>query len=518
MNRTVRVRICTAANALEEVAGTSSHQAVSSTQKAALLDLLQREMRRAGISKEEAANLSLLTARCNWYGEDGKEVQTALLTPDQKAQRRDQQDYMDLPSYLKAELWENLKSDDVPYSAKRDLIMQFALEFGLRNPTEPSIKLLNSLALVAGSSTSGLHGSDQKVALLREFKGAFKRMARYAPAPVAYLLKLPPDPQTCKKEHSALWDSVYGSGEPGLVDKCLMTQVIFFDQTYQCRGGGTKYGPTHPESLALATIPQTSSLERMAQTMVESISAIGQQQRSMFEMMMGGGLANGPDRGVADYARRTSMMGFPGGPFGNQSGLTNLTIKPRNGPGPSKGLMGLSPPEADASFHTGAHGSTGGANVDEAHPKGAGEAALTSAGSSAVALVPTKPTDLTLEQELQMLQQRDKENHAKNQRDKDKEGTNVEKRKSPSPMPEPKKRPKAGPNAKICLERTRSQVMCRTGLQGLLYYILMLLLFAVLLHIADSFRPSCIRISPSELNPDYCILALFRKNCNNNCP
>ena len=71
-----------------------------------------------------------------------------------------------------------------------------------------------------------------------------------------------------------------------------------------------------------------------------------------------------------------------------------------------------------------------------------------------------------------MLQQRDKENHAKNQRDKDKEGTNVEKRKSSSPMPEPpNKRPKAGPLSKICLERTRSQVMCRTGLQGLLYYI-----------------------------------------------
>ena len=58
MNRTARVRICTATNALEEVAGTSSHQVVSSTQKEALLDLLQREMRRGGICKEEAANLT----------------------------------------------------------------------------------------------------------------------------------------------------------------------------------------------------------------------------------------------------------------------------------------------------------------------------------------------------------------------------------------------------------------------------------------------------------------------------
>ena len=249
------MRICTAANALEEVAGTSSHQAVSSTQKGALLELLQREMRRAGISKEEAANLSLLTARCNWYGEDGKELQTALLTHKYTANRRDQQDYMDLPSYLKAELWKNLKSDDVPASAKRNLIMQFALELGLRNPTEPSIKLLNSLALVAGS-TSVLHGSDQKVIMLKAFKAGFKRMVRNAPAPIAYLLKLPPDPQTCKEQHSALWDSVYGSGEPGLVDECLLKQVISFDQTYQCRGGGTRCGPSYSESQALATIPQ----------------------------------------------------------------------------------------------------------------------------------------------------------------------------------------------------------------------------------------------------------------------
>ena len=91
--------------------------------------------------------------------------------------------------------------------------------------------------------------------------------------------------------------------------------------------------------------------------------------------------------------------------------------------------------------------------------------------------------------------QREKENLAKNQRDEENRAdTAVKKRKSPDPKPQPAegpkaatdkenqsrqptKRPKAGPESKICLERTRSQIMCRTGLQGLLYYILMLLCF-----------------------------------------
>ena len=186
MNRAVRVRICIAHNAVAEVAGTSSHQAVSSTQKTALMDLFQREMRRKCITKDEAADLCLLTARCDWYGADGKELQFELLNPDKKAQRRDQQDYMNYPSYAKAELWEKLKSVDYPASAKRDLIMQFALQLGLRNGTEPSIKLLNSLAQVAGK-TSVMHGSEAKVIMLKDFKICFKRMVRNAPPPVEYL-------------------------------------------------------------------------------------------------------------------------------------------------------------------------------------------------------------------------------------------------------------------------------------------------------------------------------------------
>ena len=134
---------------------------------------------------------------------------------------------------------------------------------------------------------------------------------------------------------------------------------------------------------------------------------------------------------------------------------------------PNKSLIGTSPPEADASFHTGADGSTGGAKVDEAHRTGAGEAALSSAGASVVALASSEPqavdgppTALNLQQELQMLQKRDKEKQAKNQREKENGGTNVTKRKSPSPKPAPRKKPKAGPKARICLpvEHTRPAV------------------------------------------------------------
>jgi len=133
-------------------------------------------------------------------------------------------------------------------------------------------------------------------------------------------------------------------------------------------------------------------------------------------------------------------MGFPGGVFGNQSGLTNLTISQPLRPGPHKSLIGSSPPDADASFHTGAHGSTGGANVDEAPPTGAGEAALNSAGSSAVGLVPSAPhaehsppTALPLQKELEMLQQRDKENKLKKQRDEDKGGHECHETEEPQP-------------------------------------------------------------------------------------
>ena len=155
--------------------------------------------------------------------------------------------------------------------------------------------------------------------------------------------------------------------------------------------------------------------------------------------------------------------------------------------------IGLSSPESEASAKDSLKGLS---------PAGAPDA------PTGVSLVPSEPaTALTqLQQEVQMLQQRDKENQqaknqrekenlAKNQRDEENRAdTAVKKRKSPNPKPQPAegpkaatdkenqsrqptKRPKAGPTSKICLERTRFQIMCRTGLQGLLYYILMLLCF-----------------------------------------
>ena len=69
-SRQLRVRIFVAKDALAEVAGTSLHEAVSSSQKEAVLDMIQREMRRACISKEEAAELVLMTGRAAWYGDD----------------------------------------------------------------------------------------------------------------------------------------------------------------------------------------------------------------------------------------------------------------------------------------------------------------------------------------------------------------------------------------------------------------------------------------------------------------
>ena len=89
---------------------------------------------------------------------------------------------------------------------------------------------------------------------------------------------------------------------------------------------------------------------------------------------------------------------------------------------------------------------------DEAHPKGAGAVALASEGSAGLALVPQKPhavdgppKKMSLQEELQMLQERDKENKERNQREKDPGG---QKRQAVTKEKAPQKRPKVAPKPK----------------------------------------------------------------------
>ena len=321
MNRAVRARIGCARIVLEEV-DTASAAAVSCTQKAALTDLIRREKARGAIGVEEAADLSTLICKVRWHGEDGAVVQRELTTADRNC-RRVQQDYTKFLSYITKSQWEFFSSGDGDIGVITDVVQEASLRLNLRNPTEPTAKLLSSLCAVlrAQKAVTMKFGTVQKQVMYQNFKTSFRRKSRQAPHPSLYLAELPANPADLKMSHPDFWDLLYGKDdEPVPMCPKLLHDVFAFDQSYSCRYGKS----AHPMESTLALVPSgggvaSTSLDRVATALIEGVAALALQQQNIVEMF---------------------SQGRPGG------SMLNMSFPPRGGR--NQHFAGVSPPEADA--------------------------------------------------------------------------------------------------------------------------------------------------------------------------
>jgi hypothetical protein len=321
MNRAVRARIGCARIVLEEV-DTASAAAVSCTQKAALTDLIRREKARGAIGVEEAADLSTLICKVRWHGEDGAVVQRELTTADRNG-RRVQQDYTKFLSYITKSQWEFFSSGDGDIGVITDVVQEASLRLNLRNPTEPTAKLLSSLCAVlrAQKAVTMKFGAVQKQVMYQNFKNSFRRKSRQASHPSVYLAELPANPADLKMSHPDFWDLLYGKDdEPVPMCPKLRHDVIAFDQSYSCRYGK----PAHPMESSLALVPSgggvaSTSLDRVATALIEGVAALALQQQNIVEMI---------------------SQGRPGG------SMFNMSFPQMDGR--KQHFAGVSPPEADA--------------------------------------------------------------------------------------------------------------------------------------------------------------------------
>ena len=322
MNRAVRARIGCARIVLEEVE-TASAAAVSCTQKAALTDLIRREKARGAIGVEEAADLSTLICKVRWHGEDGAVVQRELTTADRHC-RRVQQDYTKFLSYITKSQWEFFLSGDGDIGVITDVVQEASLRLNLRNPTEPTAKLLSSLCAVVGTqkAVTMKYGAVQKQVMYQNFKNSFKRKSRQASHPSVYLAELPANPADLKMSHPDLWELTYGrNNEPVPMCPKLLHAVISFDQSYSCRYGKLV---AHPMESTLALVRSgggvaSTSLDRVATALIDGMAALALQQQNIVDMF---------------------SQGRPGG------SMLNMSFPPRGGR--NQHFPGVSPPEADA--------------------------------------------------------------------------------------------------------------------------------------------------------------------------
>jgi hypothetical protein len=259
------------------------HLQISKLQSDALLSELRRIPK---LSCEEKASLVNLVLTAGFSHSDTLRISAALTTAAAVSDRREMQDYSTLSEYFTESEWTCLQAEDVSRSSKMWTMFSRAHDLGCRCPSEGTKKLW-SICLI---SLSGRSGDDPsaKNAVSGEIAASWKKFARAADKTphAVHLLTLPKNPGDFQNSYPSEFLAVYGASSP-VATKLTNVQVSAAAFQYTCRR------PKGSASSALALCPPpaaegTTQLAVMAKNMMDCMMNMQREQSSFMQMCMGG--------------------------------------------------------------------------------------------------------------------------------------------------------------------------------------------------------------------------------------
>jgi hypothetical protein len=332
MDPNVRARLGAARLVLDEHFGTTSHELVSRTQAAALQSVLSG----ATLTAEQKADLAVGVLQCKWHGLDATAVMQMLAAPvvghRLGSRRRASQCFEAMFQYGTEEFWQDLLAPSVA-SVKLDLLLQLAVRLGLRIPSEPTLKFITSWWLVASEDTRelGRLTAGQKHTYLLHVKGQFHALAKLLPDPLEHLAQLPSDPLALLRDHGDMFRNVFAEKATPVTPRIQLRDVLDFDHTYGCRGGGRH------------TVPATAQLTLgMPDTAVQQVADVMASQQRMIEQM----LANsaGSQHSGNRYPKALDLMMMGGGHSSGSNRFAQLLDAPSTVAMSVLPVLGNSPP------------------------------------------------------------------------------------------------------------------------------------------------------------------------------
>ena len=456
---------------LGQCEGQASHESASKIQSAALIAIIKK----SEITLDERATLSSLVTAVPWYGSDLNAVMAALVPPVQSS-RKKMQNFVALPEYFAEHEWEQLQDPEAPVNHKRDFVLNRSTQLSLRCPSEPTTKYLTSFLIVCSSSPRDLQTmtGTQKQETLRHFKQQFKTYGRRLSEPATYVETLPATPGELKRLHADLCKTCYPEGSPPVKAKVDLMLVQGVDVSFRCRGSGVE--ANHVTTLSLPSASSTDHLfsqaERFANSMMDNMWRMQQQQQQLMSAVMGNGSGQQPrSLGILAGMRAASPLM----PLSTRVGYRpafGLAYRPQSlqslpSAGPEIGAL------PDDGFAEEVVQTPSGAIVQVVAKAAAAVVAPEAPAPIAAPEVPTPtvaqvaPTESVsgVTRLLSLLDQRDADK--KRAKKEGQSPTNVLKKTAAAgPIDSDQVVTKPSSKAYFTVERSRSQVMCRTGLGG----------------------------------------------------
>ena len=494
--RSLLARLGAARLVLQEAVGSSTHSAVSALQRDALLDLLGK----CSLSAEGRATLGEEVVKLPWAGTDVSAVLSAVTGSNGSKvpkRRRIAQSYQSILNYLTSDEWQILLEQN-PSDVKLHVLLGAAIGLGLRCPSEPCLKFLAAAWMCLDKDEASLKRlpCTQKHVLFQHVKAEFKRLTYKIADPHEHLDRLPESPVSCLRDHRLLYLAHFQQPREPVDCKVDVQLVVAFDQTFSCRNHGStgkvlaSLSAQGSPASCIASAPanlEVASMERVASMFMDRLDTLQQSQQQMLQMCVsaiGGGQNLGQNSLSAlldtpPVARRLALKRLPtvslaGVPEseGSQLALTHGGEQPAPAPTPAEQqptpqLAPAPPPAAQQptppSQQAPAPIATPGLKQNQEQANDAGQAEPT----------PSQLLDMYLERGLEKKECASAKAKAKAKAARAAGAQADVEVSAVSAKAKGQAKASAAPPSKVRfdlprfrVERTRQQVMCRTGFRG----------------------------------------------------
>jgi len=278
---------------LEQQRGLPTHAAISKLQSKALVELFESSAE--VITSKDRSDMASEVIKMQWASQSDLDIiltsLTSAVVPVAKKARRGQQNFMPITNYFTDEVWECITSTSTAPSAKLMIVLQFAARLGLRLPTEPTLKWMTSLFLVASEPDDKLKRMTEveKRIVYHHTKATFNTLRAKLDEPHTWIESLPDNPFVFQQTYGPLYTFAFGQGGPGL-PKLDMKKIADVDMSYGCRGGRPQARGVASSSAPSLQLPAPDSvMERMASFMLDRFENLMSSQSRVFELAITGG-------------------------------------------------------------------------------------------------------------------------------------------------------------------------------------------------------------------------------------
>ncbi len=155
------------------------------------------------------------------------------------SRRKKQQHYNTIHMYLTEHMWDAMMDPDVQKDTKLNALVTHCFKLGMRNPTEPSMKLICSLWLMCCHSNGDLSrmSSVSKSLYLKTVKQNIENQRRRSHDPPSWVEVLPGNPMELMRDNAITFRLAFPTESLPIAPKISIDMIMCFDSSYSCRGG-----------------------------------------------------------------------------------------------------------------------------------------------------------------------------------------------------------------------------------------------------------------------------------------